>query len=86
MKYNFEPILSDEVMKANRLRMIQDEKDKRDNKIALIIAIAVSILMIALLINDNKNYEEEDLSKCENGTVQIMTARKYDNQIETFCK
>lgn len=85
MKYNFELILSDEVMKANRLKTLEQDKDKRNTKIALFIAI-ISVLIILLIAIDNNNYKEEDLSKCENGTIQIMTARKYDNQIETFCK
>lgn len=84
-KYNFDLILSDDVIKKNRLRMIKEDKDKRLNKITLIIAIAILVLMILLIALDNKNHEE-DLSKCENGTIQIMTARQYPNQIETFCK
>lgn len=83
-KYNFDLILTDEQLKENRLRTLKEDKDKRDNKLTLIIAIALLVLITLLLIHDNKN--QEDLSKCENGTIQILTAREYDNQIETFCK
>ena len=85
-KYNFDLILTDEQLKANRLKMIQQEKDKRLNKITLIITSIIMIVTIILLALDNKNYEADDLSKCENGTLQIMTARQYDGQVETFCK
>lgn len=86
MKYNFDLILTDKELKQNRLCMIQQDKEKRDTKIALFIASIMMIVMILLLAIDNNNYKEEDLSKCENGTIQIMTAREYDNQVETFCK
>lgn len=49
-KYNFDLILSNEVIKKNRLRMIQQDEEKRDMKITLIIA-TVSILISLLLLN-----------------------------------
>ena len=86
MKYNFDLILTDEIMKANRQKHLQQDKEKRDTKIVLFIVSIIMIVMIILLTLDNKNYEKEDLSKCENGTMQIYTAREYPDQVETVCK
>lgn len=49
-KYNFDLILTSEQLKANRLRHLQQDEEKKDMKITLIIA-TVSILISLLLLN-----------------------------------
>ena len=85
-KYNFDLILSDEVMKANRLRTLEQDKDKKSFILGIVIVgIILTLLMITIIKDDNEAYNKIKAS-CEAEQKQIVEYYRYDGEKSWTCK
>lgn len=80
-KYDFDLILSDEVMKANRERHI--EKDNT-NKFFIGLAIALFIV-IGLVIHDDIATYNKIKAKCDLEGKEVIETHRYDGEKVYTC-
>lgn len=85
-KYDFDLIISDEDLKANRLRHLEKDEDTKST-ITTLIVLSVMVVLIGLLIyHDQKEAYKKALAKCDAEQKELVEYYRYDGEKDYTCQ
>lgn len=85
-KYNFDLIISNEDLKANRLRHLEQDKNKKSTRTTLIVLSIIVIFLGLMIYHDQKESYKKALTRCETEQKELVEYYRYDGEKDYTCQ